>query len=231
MAKYADHLPLYRQATIFGCSGCAIPRSTLAAWVGVCGVQLQPLVDALKNAMFRHIMLHADETPVAMLKPGNKKTHRAYLWSYAAGAFEELKAVVYDFCETRAGEHAKAFLGQWEGSLVWDDFSGYKASFAGSITEVGCLGALAAQSLLTCILAKRARLQRRLVRTSANAMTLGARSSIWALNSRCKSDKQNQNHLPKRFTSGCCCNADKSRTDQPQPRPKYRTTDSSAGLH
>lgn len=46
IAKYADHLPLYRQEQIFGRAGLAIPSSTLASWVGVCGVQLQPLVDA-----------------------------------------------------------------------------------------------------------------------------------------------------------------------------------------
>ena len=139
VAKYSDHLPLYRQETIFGRSGYAIARSTLAQWVGVCGVQLQPLVDALKTAMFKSAVLHADETPVAMLKPGNKKTHRAYLWAYAPGAFEDLKGVIYDFCESRAGEHARAFLGDWSGGLVCDDFSGYKASFGTSITEVGCM--------------------------------------------------------------------------------------------
>ena len=139
VAKYSDHLPLYRQESIFGRSGFAIPRSTLAQWVGVCGVQLQPLVDALKNSMLQHGVLHADETPVAMLKPGNKKTHRAYLWAYAPGAFEDLKAVVYDFCETRAGEHCRTFLDEWKGSLVCDDFGGYKAGFTNGITEAGCM--------------------------------------------------------------------------------------------
>ena len=47
VAKYADHLPLYRQETIFARAGLAIPLSTLAQWVGTCGVRLQPLVDAL----------------------------------------------------------------------------------------------------------------------------------------------------------------------------------------
>ena len=139
VAKYADHLPLYRQEAIFGRAGLAIPRSTLAAWVGSCGHQLQPLVDALKAQMLTHGVLHADETPVAMLKPGNGKTHRAYLWAYATGAFEPAKAVVYDFCETRAGENARAFLGDWKGSLVCDDFSGYKALMAAGVTEAGCL--------------------------------------------------------------------------------------------
>ena len=139
VAKYADHLPLYRQQSIFGRAGLAIPRSTLAHWVGICGVRLQPLVDALKAEILTHRVLHADETPVQMLKPGKGTTHRAYLWAYAPGVFEDIKAVVYDFCESRAGEHARRFLGDWRGSLVCDDFSGYKAGFAQGMTEAGCL--------------------------------------------------------------------------------------------
>jgi transposase len=139
VAKYADHLPLYRQEAIFGRAGHALPRSTLGAWIGVCGLRLQPLVDALKAHVLSCAVVHADETPVAMLAPGNGKTHRAYLWAYAAGAFESLRAVVYDFTETRAGEHARAFLGDWRGSLVCDDYTGYKASFALGVTEAGCM--------------------------------------------------------------------------------------------
>ena len=139
VAKYADHLPLYRQEGIFARAGVAIPRSTLAQWVGSCGVQLQALVDAMKAQILKHRVLHADETPVQMLKPGEGKTHRAYLWAYAPGAFEDIMAVVYDFCESRAGEHARKFLGEWRGSLVCDDFSGYKALIASGVTEVGCL--------------------------------------------------------------------------------------------
>ena len=129
VAKYADHLPLYRQEAIFGRAGLAIPRSTLAQWVGSCGVQLQPLVDAMRTELLQRRVLHADETPVSMLKPGNGKAHRAYLW-----AFENIKAVVYDFCESRSGEHARRFLGDWRGSLTCDDFSGYKALIASGVT-------------------------------------------------------------------------------------------------
>ena len=139
VAKYADHQPLYRQENIFARAGLAIPRSTLAQWVGTCGARLQPLVDALKAEVLEHRVLHGDETPVAMLKPGNGKTHRAYLWAYAPGAFEATRAVVYDFCESRAGEHARAFLGDWRGSLICDDYAGYKASFSQGVTEAGCL--------------------------------------------------------------------------------------------
>lgn len=144
VAKYLDHLPLYRQEAIFGRAGLAIPRSTLAAWVGQCGIHLQPLVDALRSEMRRSQVLHADETPVAMLKPGHGKTHRAYLWSYCTTAYDALSAVVFDFADSRGGQHARAFLGLggengWRGTLVCDDFSGYKACFELGVTEAGCL--------------------------------------------------------------------------------------------
>ena len=109
VAKYADHQPLYRQEGIFERAGVAIPRSTLAQWVGVCGVHLQPLVDALRAALLERSVLHADETPVAMLMPGNGKTHRAYIWSYSSTQFDALPAVVYDFADSRAAAHPKHF--------------------------------------------------------------------------------------------------------------------------
>jgi transposase len=147
VAKYLDHLPLYRQEAIFERAGLAIARSTLAQWVGECGVQLQPLVDALVAEMLKHPVLHADETPVAMLKPGHGKTHRAYLWSYCTTSFNAMRAVVFDFADSRGGQHVRSFLGLpgteqdpgWKGSLVTDDFSGYKACFELGVTEAGCM--------------------------------------------------------------------------------------------
>jgi transposase len=144
VAKYLDHLPLYRQEAIFERAGHAIARSTLAQWVGECGVQLQPLVDALSQELLRQGVLHADETPVAMLKPGHGKTHRAYLWSYCSTGFNHMRAVVFDFADSRGGQHVRTFLGLegnsgWKGKLVTDDFSGYKACFELGVTEVGCM--------------------------------------------------------------------------------------------
>ena len=147
VAKYLDHLPLYRQEAIFERAGHLIARSTLAQWVGECGVQLQPLVDALAAELLRQPVLHADETPVAMLKPGHGKTHRAYLWSYCSTQFNLIKAVVFNFADSRGGQHVRDFLGLpgtqdkpgWQGKLVCDDFSGYKACFELGVTEVGCM--------------------------------------------------------------------------------------------
>jgi len=144
VAKYADHLPLYRQETIFERAGLTIARSTLAQWVGSAGVQLQPLVNAMRDDLLGRRVLHADETPVAMLDPGAGKTKRAYLWSYCSTRFDPGRLVVFDFADGRAGRHAMEFLahpgGQaWRGALVCDDYAGYKALFAQGITEAGCL--------------------------------------------------------------------------------------------
>jgi len=147
VAKYVDHQPLYRQEGIFARAGLAIARSTQAQWVGTAGVQLAPLVDALKRHLLARRVLHADETPVAMRAPGRGKTHRAYLWSYCSTAYDTLPEVVFDFAESRAGRHAREFLGfdthdperRWRGTLVCDDYSAYKALFGHGVTEAGCL--------------------------------------------------------------------------------------------
>lgn len=70
---------------------------------------------------------------------GAAHPHHAYLWAYSPGSFGDMKAVVYDFRESRAGEHARKFLGGWKGSLVCDDFSRYKALIASGVSEVGGL--------------------------------------------------------------------------------------------
>ncbi len=139
-SKYAHHLPLYRQEEIYTRAGVPIPRSSMAEWVGACGVKLQPLSDALKALLLKRSVLHADETPMPTLRPGLKKTHRSYLWAYGTTPYDPDPVVIYDFAVGRSGEHARTFLGEWRGKLVCDDFSGYKALFVGlrPATEVGC---------------------------------------------------------------------------------------------
>jgi transposase len=84
-------------------------------------------------------VVHADETPVQMLTPGEGKTRRAYLWAYATTIDHHVPAVVYDFCTTRGGQHPKNFLGSWRGTLVCDGYAAYKALFTQGITEAGCM--------------------------------------------------------------------------------------------
>jgi transposase len=152
VAKFLDHMPLYRQEAIFERAGLLIARSTLAQWVGACGAQLQPLVEALAAELRRHTVLHADETPVAMLKPSHLKdgkTHRAYIWSYCTPSANPTKAVVYEFTETRSGENVRRFLRlehdrqgsdrAWSGTLVTDGFSGYTECFARGVISAQCM--------------------------------------------------------------------------------------------
>jgi transposase len=136
IAKYADHTPLYRQESIYRRSGVELPRSTLAGWVGACGVALQPLVAAMQAELLAQPVLHADETPVAQLNPGAGKTHRAYLFAYRS-ADPQTDVTIFDYCQTRSGKHATQFLGDWRGALMVDDFGGYKALFP-QITELAC---------------------------------------------------------------------------------------------
>ncbi|MEO8039530.1 MAG: IS66 family transposase, partial [Betaproteobacteria bacterium] len=138
VAKYVDHLPLYRQEGIYARSGVAIPRSTLSEWVGAAGVQLQPLVQVLKDELLAQPVIHADETPVALLDPGAGKTQRAYLFGYRTAAAEG-PIVVFDFCDSRSGKHAARFLGDYRGALMVDEFAGYKALFEAGMIELGCM--------------------------------------------------------------------------------------------
>jgi transposase len=147
VAKFLDHMPLYRQEAVFERAGHVIARSTLAQWVGECGARLQPLVQALADELRRHAVLHADETPVAMLKPAHLrdgKTHRAYMWSYCTPSSNPTKAVVFDFQETRSGENVREFLQldtprAWKGTLVTDGFSGYRGCVEKGVTSAQCM--------------------------------------------------------------------------------------------
>jgi len=108
-------------------------------------VALQPLVNRLIELLLKRGTLHADETPVPQLDPGNGKTKRAYLWAYRSNDLEEgPRIIVFDYRGGRSGEHARQFLGTWQGHLLVDDYGGYKALFstarqeASPCIELGC---------------------------------------------------------------------------------------------
>jgi transposase len=108
-----------------------LSRSTLADWVGRLGVALQPLADRLAWHLLQRDSLHADETPVPQLDPGNGKTKKAYLWAYRSNDLRPgPKIIIFDYQAGRSGRHAQQFLQDWHGHLVVDDYGGYKALFA-----------------------------------------------------------------------------------------------------
>jgi transposase len=136
IAKYTDHLPLYRQEALYARSGVELSRTTLAEWVGAVGVALAPLCAALRAELLTRSVLHADETPVAQLDPGTGKTKRCYLFAYRSA--EGAPVVVFDYRPSRSGSHARDFLGPWRGALMVDEYAGYKALWDFGVTELGC---------------------------------------------------------------------------------------------
>jgi transposase len=140
VAKIDDHLPLYRQTEIYARSGVHIARSSMAQWLGICGARLAPLAEALREFILTHSVIHADETPVSLLAPGKGKTHRAYVWVYRTTDFVERRAVWFDFCTGRGGEHPRRVLKHYRGTLVTDDYKGYDRIHARQdIIEAGCM--------------------------------------------------------------------------------------------
>lgn len=125
VSHFVDHLPYYRISQIYDRAGVPTPRSTLAAWTGRTGGQLMPLAEAHRAFVLGSRILHADETPVPLLEPGAGKTKRAYMWTYARGAFDPVPGVVYDFCLGRGSKYPMAFLQGWSGTLVVDAYAAY----------------------------------------------------------------------------------------------------------
>lgn len=129
VAKYADHLPLYRQAQILAREGVHIDRSTLAHWVGFAAYELAPLHERLIAILKAAPKLFADETRCPVLDPGRGKTKTGYLWAIArddrpwGGA--DPPAVAYTYAPGRGAEHAAQLLAGFSGILQVDGYAGY----------------------------------------------------------------------------------------------------------
>ena len=131
VAKYADHLPLYRQAQIYARQGIQLDRSTLADWVGRAAWYLRPLRDHILERLRRSQRLFADETTAPVLDPGRGRTKTGQLWAYARDdrpwGGGDPPMVAYVYAADRKGERAEAHLGNFAGILQVDGYGGYAA--------------------------------------------------------------------------------------------------------
>jgi transposase len=143
VSKFSDHLPLYRQSEIYARQGVEIERSTLAGWVGAVSELLTPLLDALQKHVLGGTKLHADDTPIPVLAPGNGKTKTGRLWTYVrddrpAGE-DTAPAVWFAYSEDRKGEHPRQHLKNFKGALQADAYAGFHHLYGdGAIYEVAC---------------------------------------------------------------------------------------------
>jgi transposase len=144
VSKYADHLPLYRQCEIYAREGVELERSTLADWVGGTSELLDPLVEALRRYVMAAGKLHADDTPVPVLAPGNGKTKTGRLWTYVrddrAAGDTAAPAVWFAYSPDRKGEHPEQHLRTFHGALQADAYAGFNQLYKedGRIQEVAC---------------------------------------------------------------------------------------------
>jgi len=143
VSKYGDHLPLYRQSQIYAREGVDLDRSTLAGWVGAASELLAPLVDEIRKHVLAASKIHADDTPVPVLAPGNGKTKTGRLWTYVrddrpAGVGTP-PAVWFTYSQDRKGEHPRQHLKQFQGALQADAYAGFHHLYGdGTIYEVAC---------------------------------------------------------------------------------------------
>jgi transposase len=145
VSKFADHLPLYRQAEIYERVGVEIDRSTLADWVGGSSRLLAPLVDTLRRYVLAASKLHADDTPVPVLAPGTGKTKTGRLWTYVRddrpSGDTAAPAVWFAYSPNRKGEHPQQHLRDFRGTLQADAFAGFNALYEDAergIAEAAC---------------------------------------------------------------------------------------------
>ncbi len=129
VGKYADHLPLYRQAQIYGRQGVELDRSTLAHWVGCAAFALRPVFEHLVFDLKRSTKLFMDETRAPVLDPGRGRTKTGYLWALArddrSWSSTDPSAVAYFYAPGRGGAHAAHFLSGFSGLLQVDGYAGY----------------------------------------------------------------------------------------------------------
>lgn len=144
VSKYADHLPLYRQSQIYGRESVELGRSTLADWVGKASALLTPLADAVGRHVRGGAAIHADDTPVDVLSPGQGKTLTGRLWTYVRDerpwASSSPPAAWYRFTMDRKGIRPAEHLSSYRGFVHADGYAGFNEMFrSGAIQEVACL--------------------------------------------------------------------------------------------
>ena len=143
VAKFADHVPLYRLCQIYGRDGVEMSRSTITDMIGNCGLLLTPLADALGRYVLKADKVHGDDTPIRALGGKGEKAHTGRLWVYVRddrpSGDKAPPAVWFKYSADRKGEHPARHLQSYSGILQADAYAGYNAIYKdGRILEAGC---------------------------------------------------------------------------------------------
>jgi len=138
-SKYADALPLYRQARMFARLGIDLDRTTLANWMVRCGELVQPLINRLTELILDQPLVEMDETTVQVLEePGRPAQSTSYMWVMGAGPPNE-RLLVYHYAASRSAQVPMDLLDDFSGALMVDGYAGYGGVCeANGITRLGC---------------------------------------------------------------------------------------------
>jgi transposase len=144
VSKFADHLPLYRQSQIYAREGIELERSTLADWVGKITALLEPLANLIARYVLQGQALFADDTPVKLLSPGNKRTKTARVWAYVRDERpwngEAPPCAWYQFTRDRKGDHPVSHLSGYKGWVHADGYTGFNGVFGpDKASEMACM--------------------------------------------------------------------------------------------
>ncbi len=130
VSKFADSLPLYRQAQMLARQGVTLDRSTLANWVGRACWWLTPLYDLVVGTVLSSPKVFADDTTLPVLDPGRGRTKTGRLWCYAVDdrpwRGPGHPAAAYAYSEDRRGERPAGHLAGFRGVLQVDGYAGFK---------------------------------------------------------------------------------------------------------
>ncbi len=124
-AKYADHLPLYRQEKMLARWGAPISRQNLCDWAGLATALLEPLVKLMKTDLLKSGYVQADETPVKCNDPDlqDGRTNQGWLWALSRPGGD----VVFEWRLSRQHKEAETLLGNYQGILQSDGYEAYPA--------------------------------------------------------------------------------------------------------
>jgi transposase len=139
VAKYADHLPLHRQAKIFRRFGVELSDRTMCGWMRQCADLLDPLYDKLKDFVLASKVVGTDDTPVKVLDRKLPQTRKGRIWPYVGD--RDHPAIVYDYTPTRERAGPEKFLKDFRGHLQADAYAVYDSFFKDpkrGMVEVGC---------------------------------------------------------------------------------------------
>lgn len=124
VGKYIDHLPLYRQQSIFARAGLGIPRDLIIHWVHQAISLLEPVALAIRSETLAATYLQLDETPVRYLQPGTGKSWQGYLWV----ANDPHGSLFYHWGVGRGREQLIETIGpRFPGYIQCDGYSAYKS--------------------------------------------------------------------------------------------------------